>query len=90
MQRWSGWTWSTPQNPAWAHIYIMPTRCLTKWPKELYFRILPNFLVDVIQIIFGTCWWWWCAKRSWFEKIQNGYDLNSALMLNLGLIILSN
>jgi hypothetical protein len=44
--------------------------CSTQWPQELHFEILPNFLVELVQIIFGTGWWWWGEKWSRFVKIQ--------------------
>ena len=61
---------SPPNFPAWAQIFSMPARCSTKWPQEIYFRILQKNLVELIHIMFGAEWWWWGAKLSWFAKIQ--------------------
>ena len=30
-------TWSTLKFPAWAPFGLLPTRCSTKWPNEIYF-----------------------------------------------------
>ena len=78
------------ENSGLCFIWFLPTKCSTQWPQENYFWILQRFLVELIQILFGTQWWWWCAKLSWFVKIQNGYDLESDLVLQLCLMRLRN
>ena len=81
---------STIWNSGLCFIWFLPTMCSTQCPQENYFWILQRFLVELIQILFGTQWWWWCAKLSWFVKIQKCPNLESDLMLLLCLIILRN
>jgi hypothetical protein len=60
---------------------------MAAWDSNLNFGKL---LYGCDSIMFGSYWWCWFAKLGGFVKIQNVYDLESDLVLQLYLIILRN